>query len=65
MIIGGTRVQLEARLTSPRWLVVVVPVFSVLFALVVGGVFLLLFLLVILNKHISCETHILCDKFGL
>jgi len=42
MIIGNTRVQLEARLTSPRWLVFIVPAFSVLFALVVGGVFLLI-----------------------
>jgi general nucleoside transport system permease protein len=42
MIIGKARIQLEARLTAPRWLVVVVPVFSVLFALVVGGVFLLI-----------------------
>ena len=42
MIISGTRVQLEARLSSPRWLVVVVPVISVLFALVVGGIFLVI-----------------------
>lgn len=42
MIVGNARIQLEARLNMSRWLVVVVPVFSVLFALVVGGVFLLI-----------------------
>ena len=42
MIVGKTRIQLEARLTSPRWLIVAVPVLSVLLASVVGGVFLLL-----------------------
>lgn len=42
MIIGRTRIELEPRLTSPRWLVLAVPVASVLLALVVGGVFLLL-----------------------
>jgi len=42
MIVGKTRIQLEARLTSPRWLIVAVPMLSVLLASVVGGVFLLL-----------------------
>lgn len=41
MIIAGRRIQLEARLTTPRWLSVVVPVVSVIAALVVGAVFLL------------------------
>ena len=42
MIVGKTRIQLEARLTSSRWLIVAVPMLSVLLASVVGGVFLLL-----------------------
>lgn len=42
MNIGRTRIELEPRLTSPRWLVLAVPFASVLLALVVGGVFLLL-----------------------
>lgn len=42
MIIGRTRIELEPRLTSPRWLIVAVPAISVFLALIVGGVFLLL-----------------------
>lgn len=42
MTLFGWRVRLEARLTSPQWLLVVVPILSVLFALVVGGIFLAL-----------------------
>jgi simple sugar transport system permease protein len=42
MIIGRTRIELEPRLTSPRWLIFAVPIASVFLALSVGGVFLLL-----------------------
>lgn len=42
MIIGRTRIELEPRLNSSRWLIVAVPVASVLLALIVGGVFLVL-----------------------
>jgi len=38
---GRFHVRLEPRLSSPRWLAVGVPVLSVLFALLVGAVFLL------------------------
>lgn len=41
MIVGGYRIELEPRLKSPRWLVYVVPVVSLLFAFVVAGIFLL------------------------
>ena len=41
MIVGSFRIELEPRLKSPRWLVFVVPVLSVLFAFVVAGIFLL------------------------
>lgn len=41
MIIAGRRVQLEARLATPRWLTFVVPLLSVIVALIIGAVFLL------------------------
>ena len=41
MIIGRTRIELEPRLSPNKWLGLVVPVTSVFFALIVGGVFLL------------------------
>lgn len=41
MIVGGYCIELEPRLKSPRWLVYVVPVVSLLFAFVVAGIFLL------------------------
>jgi len=41
VIVGGYRIELEPRLKSPRWLVYVVPVVSLLFAFVVAGIFLL------------------------
>lgn len=40
MIILGRRVRMEQRLSTPRLLLFLVPVFSVVLALVVGGVFL-------------------------
>ena len=40
MIILGRRIRMEQRLSTPRSLLFLVPVFSVVFALVVGGVFL-------------------------
>ncbi|MFZ9795749.1 MAG: ABC transporter permease, partial [Ilumatobacteraceae bacterium] len=40
MIVLGYRVRMEQRLSAPRSLLVMVPVFSVFFALVVGGIFL-------------------------
>ena len=40
MIIGNYRIELEPRLTTPKWLYAAVPVLSLLFAFVVGGVFL-------------------------
>ncbi|MGA0132464.1 MAG: ABC transporter permease, partial [Ilumatobacteraceae bacterium] len=40
MIVLGYRVRMEQRLSAPRSLLVMVPVFSVLLALVVGGIFL-------------------------
>ena len=40
MIILGRRIRMEQRLSTPRSLLFLVPVFSVFFALVVGGVFL-------------------------
>jgi len=40
MIILGRRVRMEQRLSTPRLLLFLVPVFSVFLALVVGGVFL-------------------------
>ena len=52
MIIGRTRIELEPRLTSPRWLILAVPVASVFLALSVGGVFLLL------TGHSPASTYI-------
>ena len=40
MIVLGYRVRMEQRLSTPRSLLVMVPVFSVFFAFVVGGIFL-------------------------
>ncbi len=40
MIILGRRIRMEQRLSTPRSLLFLVPVFSVFFALVVGGLFL-------------------------
>jgi simple sugar transport system permease protein len=40
MIVLGRNIRLEQRMTTPSYLLVVVPVASVLFALIVGGVFL-------------------------
>ena len=40
MIIGNYRIELEPRLTTPKWLYAAVPALSLLFAFVVGGVFL-------------------------
>ena len=40
MIVLGRRIQMEQRLSTPRLLLFLVPVFSVVLALVVGGVFL-------------------------
>lgn len=42
MIIGNFRIELEPRLTSPKWLYAAVPAGSLVFAFIVGGVFLAL-----------------------
>jgi len=42
VIIGNVRIELEARLSTPKWLYAAVPALSLLFAFVVGGVFLAL-----------------------
>ena len=42
MIIGNMRIELEPRLSTPKWLYFAVPALSLLFAFVVGGVFLAL-----------------------
>ena len=42
MIIGNLRFELEPRLSSPKWLYLAVPAGSLLFAFMVGGVFLAL-----------------------
>lgn len=41
MIVGNVRIDFEPRLRSPRWLMVAVPVLSLVFALLVAAVFLL------------------------
>ncbi len=41
MIVGNVRIDFEPRLKSPRWLMVAVPVLSLVFALIVAAIFLL------------------------
>jgi len=41
VIVGRTRIEFEPRLSPNRWLLLAVPVASIFFALIVGGVFLL------------------------